>query len=223
MSLQNTSKPRAVLFDWDNTLVDNWDVLLRVMNITLESMGHRPWSNEEGHRNIRKTANELFPELFADGAERAKEIFYDAFAVEHIQHLKLIEGAEDLLQMLAAQNIMMGVVSNKNSHYLRKECDHLNWNHYFKTLVGAGDTQKGKPAPDPALLALEHMQLSASNDIWFIGDTDVDILTAHHAGLHPIYIATPRMAESEKTLQTSLSDIQFSTVRSLQELAILLK
>src|SRR4029079_2421978 len=36
--------PRAVLFDWDNTLVDNWATITEAFNATLTAMGHRPWT-----------------------------------------------------------------------------------------------------------------------------------------------------------------------------------
>ncbi|MEI6986480.1 MAG: hypothetical protein WCK65_10140 [Rhodospirillaceae bacterium] len=38
--------PLAIIFDWDNTLVDSWECLHASINVTLVAMGQRPWTNE---------------------------------------------------------------------------------------------------------------------------------------------------------------------------------
>src|SRR5690606_3190282 len=55
--------PRAILFDWDNTLVDTWGVLHRALAATFEAFGRRPWTLEETKRNVRASARDAFPEL----------------------------------------------------------------------------------------------------------------------------------------------------------------
>ncbi|HEY6335247.1 MAG TPA: hypothetical protein VI113_05115, partial [Alphaproteobacteria bacterium] len=41
------TRPRALLFDWDSTLVDNWRSIETALNATLVAMGHAPWTAEE--------------------------------------------------------------------------------------------------------------------------------------------------------------------------------
>ena len=36
------SAPRAILFDWDNTLADNWTAITTAMNATLAAMDRAP-------------------------------------------------------------------------------------------------------------------------------------------------------------------------------------
>ena len=40
-------RPRALLFDWDNTLVDNWDVITDAMNAVYDAFGMPRWTIEE--------------------------------------------------------------------------------------------------------------------------------------------------------------------------------
>ena len=46
------SPPRAILFDWDNTLVDNWQVILAALNTALVAMDQRPWTLSESRERI---------------------------------------------------------------------------------------------------------------------------------------------------------------------------
>ena len=41
--------PRAILFDWDNTLADNWAAIHGAMNATLVAMGQAPWTRPLRH------------------------------------------------------------------------------------------------------------------------------------------------------------------------------
>ena len=40
-------KPRAILFDWDNTLVDSWTTINEAHNFLMRAMGMPEWSIEE--------------------------------------------------------------------------------------------------------------------------------------------------------------------------------
>jgi phosphoglycolate phosphatase len=71
--------PRAVLFDWDNTLVDNWATITEAFNATLTAMGHRPWTIEETRARVRASLRDSFPKLFGERWEEAKRIYIDTF------------------------------------------------------------------------------------------------------------------------------------------------
>ena len=49
-------RPRAILFDWDNTLVDNWAVIHTALNAALTAMGHTPWTFADTKRRVRASA-----------------------------------------------------------------------------------------------------------------------------------------------------------------------
>ena len=53
--------PKAVLFDWDNTLVDTWPCIGRATNITLETMGHPDADPKLIGRNIHVMLTPLPP------------------------------------------------------------------------------------------------------------------------------------------------------------------
>jgi len=198
------SRPNAVIFDWDNTLVDTWPAIHDALNHTLTAMGHAPWSFEQTKERAKKSLRESFPDLFGENWLKAKDIFYTRFEQSHIEQLAPLPHAESLLQHLSHANIPLFIVSNKTSQYLQEEINHLNWQSYFKESVGAGDAIKDKPDPAPVHLALKKSNISIDYNVWFVGDTDVDLLCAKNTSCHSILIrnAPPRENEFQEAPPT---------------------
>ena len=119
--------PRAILFDWDNTLVESWGVIHEAMNLTLAAMGHPHWTREETETRVRASLRDTFPAMFGDRWRDAERVFYNSFAAIHLQHLRALPGAGEMLAALAGKGLYLGVVSNKRGEYLRREADHLGW------------------------------------------------------------------------------------------------
>ena len=180
--LNTPSRPRAVLFDWDNTLVDTWPVIHEAMNSTLLAMGEPIWSLNQTKSKVRLALREAFPPLFGDKWEEARDIYFKRFREIHLDRLEVIPQAESLLAALAERNIYLGVVSNKTGEHLRKEAVHLGWSHYFGQIIGATDARLDKPARDPIDMALKGSGILAGPEVWFIGDTETDIICGHNAG-----------------------------------------
>lgn len=184
----NLIRPTAVLFDWDNTLVDTWKTIFFAVNDTLLAFGLEPWSEDYALANIQRSGRDAFPKLFGDRAKEAQRFFYKLVEEDNLQGLNPMPEAQALLELLASQRIPTGVVSNKNSTFLLKEVNHLGWGKYFGALVGAGDAERDKPAADPILLALERLNVAVSPDVWMIGDAPVDWDCALAAGCSAIAI-----------------------------------
>ncbi len=180
--------PRAAVFDWDNTLVDTWPVIHDSMNTTLAAMGHATWSPAETRERVRRSMREAFPEMFGARWEEAREIFYRRFDAIHLERLAPCRGAEALIAALARRGVYLGVVSNKMGKNLRREARHLGWERYFSRLVGATDAARDKPAIEPVELALSGGGVRRGADVWFVGDTSIDLECAHNAGCTAILV-----------------------------------
>jgi phosphoglycolate phosphatase len=181
-------KPKAIVFDWDNTLVDTFPTIHAALNVVQLAMGVTPWTLEEAHVRVRQSVRDVFPVMFGDRWEEAREIFYRAFQEVHLRELRMLDGADELLIHLRAAGVTLSVVSNKTAHYLRSEADHLGWSVRFHRVIGATDAPRDKPAPDPVHLSLQGTGVEAGPDVWFVGDTDIDLECAHHAGCVPVLV-----------------------------------
>ncbi len=182
-------RPRALLFDWDNTLVDTWPTIHHALNVTLAAMGAPAWSFEETKLRVRASARDSFPALFGERAQEAMEIYYGTFRARHLEQLREREGATEMLRSLSADGrYWLGVVSNKTGEILRLEAEHLAWNGYFGRIVGATDAARDKPAVEPVELALDGSGVPRGEAVWFVGDTDIDMLCAGNAGCVPVLL-----------------------------------
>jgi phosphoglycolate phosphatase len=181
-------RPRAVLFDWDNTLVDSWATIADALNTTLHAFGHAPWTMAEVKTRVRKSMRDSFPKLFGDRWEEAGRVFYERYSRIHVEKLTPIDGAADMLAELAGAGIYLAVVSNKKGEFLRREAEHLGWARHFGRLVGALDAARDKPAPDPVLLALDCSGIVPGADVWIAGDADIDLECARNAACVPILV-----------------------------------
>lgn len=189
--------PKALIFDWDNTLVDTWPAIHDANNHTLVAMGKEAWTFEETLLRVRKSMRDSYPEMFGDRWEEAAKIFYARFEESHIAQLKAHDGAENMLKALHSKGYYLAVVSNKTGKYLREEADHLGWTKYFKKVLGAGDAQLDKPNPAPVELALEGSGIPRGLDVWFVGDTDVDLECAHNSGCTGVLIRNEAPKQGE--------------------------
>ena len=180
--------PRAILFDWDNTLVDNWAVIALALNATFLALGRPTWTEAEVRANVRQSARESFAVWFGTRAKEAEEVFYGTFASRHLEALRPMTTAERALDAAREAGIYLGVVSNKNGGFLRAEAAHLGWTPRFGHIVGATDTARDKPAIDPVLAALDGSGIVPGPDVWFVGDAGIDMECARNAGCVPVLI-----------------------------------
>ena len=97
---------------------------------------------------------------------------------------------------LAGQGIFLGIVSNKTGELLRREVARLGWSGYFGSIVGAGDAPADKPACEPVHLALASSGVPAGAEVWFVGDTAVDIECARNSGCVGVLLAEAMPTEA---------------------------
>lgn len=189
--------PRAILFDWDNTLVDTWRVCYDSFNTALKAVGQETvtveqfWTNP--HHSVRDSEG-----LFGEHREKGEKIFYDEVLKRHLTELVPLEGAQALLSNLGKRDLYVGVVSNKNGDVLRKEVAHLGWLDHFSHVVGSYDVEQDKPSPLPVFEALKPGFLHPSeHDVWFVGDSIVDVQCARAAGCTPLVVGEGAAALEE--------------------------
>lgn len=180
--------PRAILFDWDNTLVDVWGSIWRAYQVTAEAFGVEPYTFAESRRRVRHSMRDTFPAMFGERWREAAELFSRTYGDLHLDGVRPLDGSAALLEGLAGRGLYLGVVSNKQGRFLRAEAVHLGWDGHFGRLVGAGDAKRDKPAADPVFEALQGSGLRPASDIWFIGDALIDMECAAAAGCTAILI-----------------------------------
>jgi phosphoglycolate phosphatase len=174
--------PRAILFDWDNTLVDSWATIHEALNFLMRAMDKPEWSLVETRGRVRLSLREAFPPIFGERWEEAREIYLGRFREIHLERLTPLPGRETMLRALAEREVFLGLVSNKTGELLRREVAQLGWSGFFGSIVGAGDAPADKPAREPVHLALSPSGVPPGEEVWFVGDTAVDMECAQNSG-----------------------------------------
>lgn len=211
------TRPQAILFDWDGTLVDSYQWLLAIHNRVRVRMGAAPWNDQEFRFYMHYSSRDLYPVIFGEDAPKALEILQDELKHDNKDGMAPIPYAADLLEALKAQDLPLGVVSNKTHAGLTRDVVYYDWAPYFKGIVGAGRALRDKPAPDPAMLCLHEMgfmpnDLDQPHNIWFVGDTDTDVECAEAAGFYTVVVGVrprdPRLGIRFETLGDFLAALR---------------
>ena len=175
-------KPKVVIFDWDNTLVDTTPHIESAIRQMLDMYNHR---HEEASliNDFHRSGRDVLPEIFGDQWETMHDVYLDLYAQESSNNpVTVMKGGKNILDNLKSQAILLGIVSNKTGDLLRQEVTSLGWDDYFFTVVGSGDTAYDKPSPSVIEYALQNQQAYSKQHIWFIGDSMVDIACANDFG-----------------------------------------
>jgi phosphoglycolate phosphatase len=209
--------PRAILFDWDNTLVNTWPTIVECYHDTFAAMGLAPWTAQEVQDRAHGSLRDAFPRIFGERASGAERVFYETFHRIHLERLEPLPGAEALLARASSVGCYVAVVSNKVGDNLRTELAHLGWGRWISRVVGAKDAKRDKPAPDPIYLALDGTGIAPDHRVWMVGDTPADLECAHAAGCFPVFFGgTEQISERLKEFPPRLY------ARDCHELAALL-
>jgi phosphoglycolate phosphatase len=188
-------RPQAILFDWDNTLVDSWATIHQALNTVMAAMDKPLWSLQETKQRVRLSLRESFPLHFGERWEEARRLYLDAFGAIHLDQLTELSGRRELLEQLRDEGIFLGIVSNKTGALLRRETERLGWSALFGSVVGAGDARSDKPDAAPVALALQPSGIEAGETVWLVGDTGVDMECARNSGCTPVLLATAMAAD----------------------------
>jgi len=179
--------PASIIFDFDNTLVDTQEAIHNAFNDTLCAFGLAKWSEYDLKNKIKYSPRDFLHRVVGlENELKAKEIFLATYQKHSAKSLRPMSCATELLDFFRNKNIKQYVISNKRGHLLRHEVHNLlNWGSYFQKIVGSEDCQHDKPDPMIVEYTLGH---KADHEIWFIGDSDVDIACARNSGCLAILI-----------------------------------
>lgn len=178
--------PKAIIFDWDNTLVNTWPLIHKALHQTFVKHGVTPWTLEETKARVAHSLRDSFPVLFGERWEEAGRDYQSFYRSTHLNELEALPLSEDVLKFLNGQGVYLAIVSNKKGESLRAEAKAIGWDKYFSKMVGSLDAARDKPYPDPVYMALEGSGIAPGEDVWFVGDTAVDLECAKATHCVPV-------------------------------------
>jgi HAD superfamily hydrolase (TIGR01549 family) len=180
---------KAIFFDWDGTLVDSLPMLFEAHNYVRDKLGYPLWSRDEYAQAIVYSTRELYPRLYGEKSDKAREVLTDFIRANHLKRIKVMDGVVELLDHLVEHDVIMGIVSNKTHEILGIEVRHLGWDKYFGVFNGAGIAALDKPSGVPLVHALAmHPAKPTIDKVIYVGDMESDLSCAREAGCPIVFI-----------------------------------
>lgn len=212
---------KAVIFDLDGTLLDTLEDLKNSVNYALEKSGMPKRSLDEVRAFVGNgVANLIKRAVPRDTAEEAEQKVFADFKSHYGVHCedltKPYPGVNELLDELKAVGIKTAVVSNKLESAVKKLCQ-----KYFGEGISAaaGDIEgrKRKPEPDSVFAVLEELGIDACDAV-YVGDSEVDVLTAENCGMDCIAVSWG--FRSRETLAEAGAKVIVDTVDEIKKILL---
>lgn len=176
---------KAVVFDFDGTLVNTVDDVIRCFNEALISLGF-PKKEEDYIRGlIGKNLDDIVQYLLpcdkrsSDNIQLVKDKYRSIYMSDSKPNTLPYPGIDKLLHELKNKNIKIVINSNKSQSMLEKMSLELFENIEFDSIVGYQEGLPSKPDPYGIKEYMKRINVS-SEEMVYVGDSEIDILTANN-------------------------------------------
>ncbi len=179
---------QTYVFDLDGTLLDTLGDLAASTNYALRTYGMPEHSLDDVRRFVGNGVRVLMERAVPQGVDNPQfEAAFQTFREHYMQHsldtTKPYDGIIETLEALKAEGCRLAVVSNKMMAATQELCRHF-FRDTIEVAIGEHEAQgiRKKPAPDTVNEAFRQLGVGKERAV-YVGDSDVDILTARHSGL----------------------------------------
>ena len=176
----------AVIFDLDGTLLNTLTDLKEAVNHALRQFSFPERTTDEIRSFIGNGVVKLMERSTPQGTDsKTQQECLDCFREYYLKHMSdntaPYRGIKELLVSLKEKGVKTAVVSNKLHPAVEGLCDDF-FTGLIDKAIGVSEETERKPSPVNVFKAIKHLHTS-ENDTIYVGDSEVDVMTAHNAGL----------------------------------------
>ena len=177
------SKFKAVLFDFDGTIMDTNTIILKSWQHTFNTVLGRDPVHEEIVATFGEPLEVTMGKLFPDRDTHEMVETYRNYQ-RHIykDDITMFPGTKEVILELKARGYKVAIVTSRLWYSTRTGLYKFDIADLFDAVVSAEDTTIHKPDPTPCLLCLEKLGI-APDEALMVGDSKFDILCARNAGV----------------------------------------
>lgn len=197
----NRMKFKGIIFDLDGTLVNSLEDISDAMNTVLTGLNY-PTHTYYAYQyfigsGLRNLVSKALPT--SNNTDEQIETCFESMITEYREictfKTKPYNGIIELLDNLKSKNIKLAVFSNKADELTKKMASEI-FPDYFDAAVGLSTEALKKPNPFEAIEISKSWNLKPE-EIIFIGDSDIDMLTANNANMFPVGVSWGYRTEKE--------------------------
>ena len=184
-------KYKLAIFDLDGTVLNTLEDLCDSVNFSLRTHNLPERSLSEIRAFVGNGIRRLIDLAVPENTDvQVTDSVFEAFKTHYKEHssdnTKPYNGITELLRELKKKGILTAVVSNKADFAVKSLADKY-FDGLFSYISGEKEGIPRKPAPDMVRNAIEFFGVS-SEDAVYIGDSEVDIMTAKNSGIDSIIV-----------------------------------
>lgn len=202
---------RAVLFDWDGTLLDSYQADAYAYERMFQALGIG-WTLRDLERHYSPDWYQVYraaclPRARWDEADRLWRHYYRQ------RQPRLLPGARRVLRRLAASHTL-GLVTSGDRRRVRRQLRRFGLSRLFDACVCHEDSRARKPHPAPLRAALRRLQLPPKVCA-YVGDAPEDVEMARRAGLLVVGVLGPY--PTHKRLKAARPDALLESIEHLPD------
>jgi pyrophosphatase PpaX len=174
---------KAVLYDFDGTLADTTELIMRSYRHTMQAhLGHVP-PDEEWLSGFGMTLETQIAR-FARSPVEAEAMLGSYREFQRAHHDDMVAPFPDTLETVEAlrrRGVRLAIVTSKHRESALRGMDLCGIVDHFPVIVTPEDVAQPKPHPEPVLHALERLGVAAGEAV-FVGDSPHDMAAGRAAG-----------------------------------------
>lgn len=188
------SRFKAVLFDYDDTLVDTYGARLKAAEKAAEGILDPSLDMDKIMKQwAGRPQQDIWMDLTDNDDEKSKKLmdrYADWYWNVTTNQVQPFPGTREILDVIKAKGIALAIVTSKiksmqgkNGPYgVVTEMERMGLDSVFDVVVGWPDVKESKPAPAPLFFALDQLGVSPQ-DALMVGDSHIDVKAAKNAGV----------------------------------------
>jgi len=212
------NKEITILFDLDGTLIDSTDAIVGCFYHSFEEL------NFDFKGDVEDIKNEIGYPLDVMYATLGvpQENVWDFVNSYKNEYRKVSEAKTTLLPdayeavKLASTFARLGIVTTKTTMYTIPLLKNFKIFDFFETIIGRQEVTNPKPHPEPIEKAMQNMNITVENNIYMVGDTKLDLISAKEAGVKSIGVLCGY--GKKKDLECYTQDIFDDALTGIKEL-----
>ena len=177
---------RLIIFDFDGTLADTRDNIVRTIQAAMRQLGLPVADKSACADTIGLTLRDAFAQLYPDSPtdlpDRCVETYREIFnRNKHLLIPAAFPHVHSTLRRLWQQGVVLTVASSRAAASLHEFLGAMGLSDYISCVFGADNVEHPTPHPAPVLQTLRETKFDAAETL-VVGDMPVDILMGRNAG-----------------------------------------
>lgn len=200
---------RAVIFDWDGTLLDSFTADSRAYAVMFAALSIR-WTTKDLERHYHPDWYHVYRAAQVERVHwtRADKLWREAYRRENPQ---LMPGVAAVLHNLR-KDFTLALVTSGDRRRVRRQLRYWKLTRYFSACVCSEDCARKKPDPAPLRAALRLLNMTPEKCI-YVGDAPQDVEMARRARVRSIGVFGP--FPTANALRKARPDLLLNSIREL--------